>query len=115
VLPLLRRWENLPLAVAVSITIVADSGRDDSPSWVIATLFVGLIVGAIAKFTMPGRDTRGIIVLSVAGAFVGCFLGLISGLADNPNTGIADFILISISALALPFIYRLVARSGATR
>ena len=37
------------------------------------TLIVGLIVGAIAKFLMPGRDPGGFIItmlIGVAGAFV---------------------------------------------
>ena len=39
---------------------------------------VGLVVGALAKFVMPGRDPGGIIVtilLGIVGALVGGFLG----------------------------------------
>lgn len=42
------------------------------------TLLVGLIVGAIAKLFMPGRDGGGILItmlLGIAGAFVAGFLG----------------------------------------
>ena len=45
--------------------------------FIIGLLIVGLIVGAIARLLMPGRDPLGIlgtIVLGVAGSFVGGFL-----------------------------------------
>jgi uncharacterized membrane protein YeaQ/YmgE (transglycosylase-associated protein family) len=45
--------------------------------FIIWLLIVGLIVGAIARLLMPGRDPIGIfgtIVLGIAGSFVGGFL-----------------------------------------
>jgi uncharacterized membrane protein YeaQ/YmgE (transglycosylase-associated protein family) len=45
---------------------------------VIGWIIFGLIVGAIAKLLMPGRDPGGIIVtmaLGIAGALLGGFLG----------------------------------------
>jgi uncharacterized membrane protein YeaQ/YmgE (transglycosylase-associated protein family) len=42
------------------------------------TLLVGLVVGAIAKLFMPGRDGGGILItilLGIAGAFLAGFLG----------------------------------------
>jgi uncharacterized membrane protein YeaQ/YmgE (transglycosylase-associated protein family) len=45
--------------------------------FIIWLLIVGLIVGAIARLLMPGRDPVGIfgtIVLGIAGSFVGGFL-----------------------------------------
>jgi uncharacterized membrane protein YeaQ/YmgE (transglycosylase-associated protein family) len=42
------------------------------------TLVIGLIVGAIAKLLMPGKDPGGCIItilLGVAGAFVSGYLG----------------------------------------
>src|ERR1041385_8417791 len=44
---------------------------------IIWTLIVGLIVGAIAKLLMPGRDPGGFIItmlLGIAGAFVAGFI-----------------------------------------
>jgi uncharacterized membrane protein YeaQ/YmgE (transglycosylase-associated protein family) len=41
-------------------------------------LIVGLIVGAIAKFIMPGKDPGGIVItmlLGIAGALLAGFLG----------------------------------------
>ncbi len=48
-------------------------------SWII----MGLIVGALAKFLMPGEDPGGIIVtilIGIAGAFIGGFFGAKMGL-----------------------------------
>ena len=45
--------------------------------FIIGLLIVGLIVGAIARLLMPGRDPLGIlgtIVLGIAGSFAGGFL-----------------------------------------
>lgn len=71
------------------------------------TLIVGLIVGAIAKFLMPGKDPGGIIItmlIGVAGAFVASFLGQSVGWysADEP----AGFIASVIGAVILLAIYR---------
>ncbi len=44
---------------------------------IIAFLVVGLIVGAVARFVVPGRDSMGLLgtmVLGVVGSFVGGFL-----------------------------------------
>src|SRR6266478_6092327 len=44
----------------------------------IGTIVVGLFMGAIAKFLMPGRDPGGCIILlllGIAGSFVGAFFG----------------------------------------
>ena len=46
----------------------------DTIMGLIYTLCIGLIVGAIAKFLMPGKDPGGWIItilLGIAGAFVG--------------------------------------------
>ena len=42
------------------------------------TLLIGLIIGAVAKFLMPGKDPGGFIItilLGIAGSFVAGFLG----------------------------------------
>ena len=45
---------------------------------IIGTLFVGLIVGALARFLLPGEQKMGwilTIVLGVAGSFLAGFIG----------------------------------------
>ena len=77
---------------------------------IIWTLIVGLIVGAIAKLLMPGRDPGGFIItmlLGIAGAFVAGFLGRAIGLyhARDVGPGLIASILGSVLLLA---IYRAV-------
>ena len=76
----------------------------------IYTLCIGLIVGAIAKFLMPGRDPGGWIItilLGVAGAVVGGWLGQTLGLyqAGEP----VGFIVSVLGAMLLLFLYRMFA------
>jgi uncharacterized membrane protein YeaQ/YmgE (transglycosylase-associated protein family) len=74
----------------------------------ISTLIVGLIVGAIAKFLMPGNDPGGWIVtilLGIAGSFVGTYLAGILGMA-----GPVGWIGSILGAMLLLFIYRLVKK-----
>ncbi len=73
------------------------------------TLIVGLIVGAIAKFLMPGRDPGGFIVtmlLGVAGAFVAYFIGNSLGWYTEGEP--AGFVASVIGAIILLAIYRAV-------
>ena len=78
-------------------------------SWIV----FGLIVGVIAKLIMPGRDAGGLIVtivLGIAGALVGGFLGQMLGLyAPGQPAGILMSIL---GAIILLFLYRQVARKA---
>jgi uncharacterized membrane protein YeaQ/YmgE (transglycosylase-associated protein family) len=76
-------------------------------SWII----FGLIVGAIAKFLMPGRDPGGFIVtmlLGVAGALLGGFIGRAMGFY-GANEG-AGWIVSILGAIILLALYRMVAR-----
>ena len=50
---------------------------------IIGWIFFGLIVGVVAKFLMPGRDTGGFvvtIVIGISGALIGGFIGQSFGL-----------------------------------
>lgn len=74
-------------------------------------LFIGLIVGALAKLIMPGRDPGGIFVtmlIGVAGSLLAGFLGRAVGLY-GPGQG-AGFISSVIGAIILLAIYRLATR-----
>jgi uncharacterized membrane protein YeaQ/YmgE (transglycosylase-associated protein family) len=77
---------------------------------ILATLIVGLIVGAIAKLLMPGKDPGGIIItmlLGVAGAFVAGFLGRALGWYNSTDSG-PGIIASIIGAVILLGLYRLV-------
>lgn len=77
---------------------------------IIATLVIGLIVGILAKFLMPGRDPGGFVVttlLGIAGAFVAHSLGRILGLYTvNEPTGLIASVL---GAMILLGSYRAIA------
>jgi uncharacterized membrane protein YeaQ/YmgE (transglycosylase-associated protein family) len=81
------------------------------------TLIIGLVVGAIAKLIMPGRDPGGIIVtmlIGVAGALLAGFLGRALGWYSNPGEG-PGIIASIIGALVLLFLYRVfTGRRGTT-
>ena len=75
-------------------------------------LIIGLVVGAIAKFIMPGKDPGGIIVtmlIGIAGAFLGTYLGRFIG-HYGPDQS-AGFLMSLLGALILLGIYHLVRRS----
>ena len=70
---------------------------------------IGLIVGALAKLIMPGKDPGGIIItmlLGIAGSFVGTLIGRALGLyAAGQGSG---FIMSLLGAIVLLLIYRLI-------
>ena len=77
---------------------------------VIGWIIFGLVVGVIAKLMMPGRDPGGFIVtilLGVAGAVVGGFLGRMLGLYQPGEP--AGFIMATLGAILLLFLYRKLA------
>jgi uncharacterized membrane protein YeaQ/YmgE (transglycosylase-associated protein family) len=75
---------------------------------VLGWILFGLIVGAIAKLMMPGRDPGGWIVtilLGIAGALVGGSIGRALGWY-GPNEG-AGFLMSLLGAVILLALYRL--------
>jgi uncharacterized membrane protein YeaQ/YmgE (transglycosylase-associated protein family) len=77
---------------------------------ILGWIVFGLIVGAIAKLLMPGRDPGGILVtmmLGILGAVLGGWFGRALGMY-GPNDP-AGFIMSLIGAVALLFIYRMFA------
>lgn len=74
----------------------------------VGTAIFGLIVGVIAKLVMPGKDPGGIVVtilLGVAGAFVGSFIGRALGwYAAGDGAG---FIMSTLGAILLLAVYRM--------
>lgn len=69
----------------------------------------GLIAGALAKWIMPGKDPGGIIItiiLGIAGALVGGFIGTKLGLGDISGFNIRSFLLAVGGAIILLAGYR---------
>jgi len=83
-------------------------------SGILVMIVLGLIIGAVAKLVMPGDDPGGIIItilLGIAGAVVGGFLGRAIGLYQEGQP--AGFVMSVIGALVLLFGYRLLTRQRA--
>ena len=82
---------------------------------IITTIIVGLIIGLLAKFLMPGRDPGGFIVttlIGIAGAFIGTFVGRALGLYQPGQA--AGWIMSVVGAILLLFIYRLIRKPRPT-
>jgi uncharacterized membrane protein YeaQ/YmgE (transglycosylase-associated protein family) len=72
-------------------------------------LIVGVLIGAVAKLLMPGKDPGGCIItclLGIAGSFVGGFLCRTFNIIPVSNFG--QFIGAVIGAMVLLLIYRFV-------
>ena len=76
--------------------------------WVI---LIGLVIGALAKLIMPGKDPGGFIVtilLGIAGSIVGTWLGRTIGWYQEGQS--AGFLMSVVGALLLLGIYHLVRK-----
>ena len=79
--------------------------------WVVV---IGLIVGALAKLIMPGKDPGGFIVtilLGIAGSVVGTFIGRGVGWYQEGQS--AGFFVSILGALLILAVYRLFRRRAA--
>jgi uncharacterized membrane protein YeaQ/YmgE (transglycosylase-associated protein family) len=77
----------------------------------IGALVIGLIVGAIAKLLMPGKDPGGIwitMALGVAGSLVATYLGRVLGWYATGQS--AGFIMSILGAMLLLLLYRFIRR-----
>jgi uncharacterized membrane protein YeaQ/YmgE (transglycosylase-associated protein family) len=75
-------------------------------------ILFGLVVGIIAKLLTPGRDPSGFIVtvlLGIAGALVGGFLGRLIGLYPS-NQASGGFFMSILGAVVVLAIYNLTLR-----
>lgn len=76
---------------------------------IIAWIIFGLIAGILAKWIMPGEDPGGVfmtIILGIAGAVVGGFLGSLFGLGGISGFNVGSFGLAVVGAVLLLWIYR---------
>jgi len=74
---------------------------------ILGWIIFGLIVGALAKFVMPGKDPGGWIIttlLGIVGAVVGGFLGRMLGLYKENEP--AGFVGAFLGAVLVLWIYR---------
>lgn len=76
---------------------------------IIWVILIGLLVGIVAKFLMPGRDGGGFIVtalLGIVGALVATFLGQAMGIYAAGQS--AGFIGAVVGAIIVLFVYNLI-------
>ncbi len=76
---------------------------------VLAWILFGLVIGIVAKAIMPGRDPGGIIVtilLGIAGALLGGWLGRVVGMYDSTEAR-GGFFMSILGAIVILAIYRL--------
>lgn len=78
---------------------------------ILGWMVFGLVIGAVAKLLMPGRDPGGIIItmlLGIVGAVVGGFVGRAMGLYQPGEA--AGFWMATLGAIVVLFIYRFAFR-----
>ena len=75
---------------------------------------VGLIVGALAKLIVPGKDPGGIVItmlIGIAGALLAGFVGRAVGLYQPGQS--AGFLMSLVGAIVLLLLYRVVRPKAA--
>ena len=80
---------------------------------ILSWIAMGLIVGLLAKFLMPGKDPGGLIVtvlIGVAGAFVGGYVGSLLGLGTVTGFNIGSILLATGGAILLLILYRFIKK-----
>jgi uncharacterized membrane protein YeaQ/YmgE (transglycosylase-associated protein family) len=78
---------------------------------ILAMIGIGLLVGIVAKFLLPGDDPGGFIVtalLGIAGAFVAAYAGQAAGWYSPGEP--AGFLGAVVGAIVLLLVYRLLFR-----
>jgi uncharacterized membrane protein YeaQ/YmgE (transglycosylase-associated protein family) len=84
---------------------------------ILAWIVLGLVVGFLAKWIMPGPDPGGVVVtilIGIAGALVGGFLGSLVGIGSVTGFDLGSLVVAVGGALLLLWGHRRIrARSGA--
>ena len=96
------------LAAMHMIAAAGDKGSDVDVASIIGYIVVGLIVGVLARFLVPGRDPMGwigTIVLGILGALIG---GWAAGAIFNDTSGV-DWIASIVAAIVLVLLWRAVS------
>ena len=81
--------------------------------WIVGVIVIGFVVGLIARFVLPGKDSLGIIlttVVGIAGAFLAQFVGQAAGLYGYGQP--AGFIASVIGAIVLLLLLRIARKGG---
>lgn len=74
-------------------------------SWII----MGLLVGILAKFLMPGDDPDGFfktVLIGIGGAFLGGFISSFLGFGSVTGFNIGSIVIATLGGILLLFIFR---------
>lgn len=80
---------------------------------IIAWIILGLVVGVIAKFFMPGKDPGGIfitILLGIAGAIGGGYVSSAFGFGKVTGFDLRSLIIAVCGSIVLLIVYRAIKR-----
>ncbi|MBB5346807.1 GlsB/YeaQ/YmgE family stress response membrane protein [Desulfoprunum benzoelyticum] len=78
-------------------------------SWIV----MGLLVGVVAKFIMPGSDPGGFIItilLGIGGAFVGGYIASFLGIGSFTGFNLGSFLIATGGAILILILYRAARR-----
>jgi uncharacterized membrane protein YeaQ/YmgE (transglycosylase-associated protein family) len=86
---------------------------------IVSALIVGVIIGALARLVLPGRQPIPIwltIVIGIIGAIVGTFLAQVIGVAVTPGIDWIEIVLqVAVAAVGVALAAGAYARRGVTR
>jgi uncharacterized membrane protein YeaQ/YmgE (transglycosylase-associated protein family) len=102
--------------LALYTRVPAQQGREERTMSILWAIIIGLVVGALAKLFMPGRDPGGILItiaIGIAGSIVAGWVGRALGLYGANDQG-PGFIASVLGAMLLLLVYRLVVRRTRT-
>jgi uncharacterized membrane protein YeaQ/YmgE (transglycosylase-associated protein family) len=80
---------------------------------ILSWIMLGLVVGAVAKFIMPGKDPGGLIatvLIGVAGAMLGGAVGTRLGWGEVTGFDLRSLAVATAGAVALLILYRLLRK-----
>jgi uncharacterized membrane protein YeaQ/YmgE (transglycosylase-associated protein family) len=101
------------IAATQLLAAVGDKGDDIDVASILGYIVVGIIVGVVARFLVPGRDPMGVIgtiLLGIVGAVVG---GWAAGALLPETTGV-DWIASIVVAVLLVLLWRAVSGNRTT-
>ena len=77
---------------------------------ILSWILLGLVVGLLAKFIMPGKEPGGMLVtilIGIAGAFVGGFIASFVGIGAVNGFNLVSMLVALGGAMLLLYAYRM--------